>query len=139
LIWRQPGRSGATTPRPSLPSRGVECWPGARNIQGQTNGGGDNATFRLFQLARIRISMTGRLGLRLRFNQSVGTNRRGGPSSDRPAAVQHTARPRQLLCSDVAALFKLFDKRHRRRFGSRGGALQDPVKIGRVRQARVRL
>src|SRR5215472_5290380 len=30
-IWRQLGRSGATTPAPSLPSRGVECWPGARN------------------------------------------------------------------------------------------------------------
>ena len=54
--------------------------------------------------------MTGRLGLRLRLNQSIGANRRGGPSSDRPAAVQHAARPRQLLCSDVTALFKLFDK-----------------------------
>ena len=29
LIWRQPGISGATIPPPSLPSRGVGCWPGA--------------------------------------------------------------------------------------------------------------
>jgi hypothetical protein len=33
LIWRQPGRSGATTPPPSLPSPGVGCWPGARNTR----------------------------------------------------------------------------------------------------------
>ena len=58
--------------------------------------------------ARIRISMTGRLGLRLRLNQSIGANRRGGPGSDHPAAVQRAARPRKSLCSDVAALFKLF-------------------------------
>ena len=31
--------------------------------------------------------MPGRLGLRLRLNQSIGANRRGGPGSDHPAAV----------------------------------------------------
>jgi hypothetical protein len=38
----------------------------------------------LDQCARIRISTTGRLGLRLRLNQSVGANQRGGSGPDHP-------------------------------------------------------
>jgi len=139
LIWRQPGISGATIPPPSLPSRGVGCWPGARNTQGQTKGSGESAKLRLYQLRPDQIYMTGRLGLRLRPNQSIGANRRGGPSSDHPAALQRAARPRKSLCSDITAPVQAVLTKHRRRFGTCGGARQDPVKIGRARQAPVRL
>ena len=74
-----------------------------RNTQGQTKGSGDSATLHLYQLRPDQIYMTGRLGLRLRPNQSIGANRRGGPSSDHPAALQRAARPRKSLCSDITA------------------------------------
>jgi hypothetical protein len=105
---------------------------------GPDQGGGDSATLRLYQLRPDRISMTGRLGLRLRLNQSIGANRRGGSGSDHPAAVRRAARPRKSLCPTSPLCLSCFDKRHRRRFGPRGGALQDPVKIGRAHQAPVR-
>jgi hypothetical protein len=35
FVWRQHGKSGATTPEPSLPSRGVECWRGGKRSAAQ--------------------------------------------------------------------------------------------------------
>ena len=138
LIWQQPGRSGATTPAPSLPSRGVGCWPGARNTGGQTKGG-DSATLRLYRLRPDQGLHDGRLGLRLRLNNPSGEPTRWSqvltipPRSSARCVLGSRRVPTSPLCSSA------FDKGHRRRFGPRGGALQDPVKIGRARQAPVRL
>jgi len=62
----------------------------------------------------------------LRLNQSIGANRRGGAGSDHPRGparrvFANRCVPTPPLCSSR------FDKRRRRRFGPRGGALQGPV------------
>jgi hypothetical protein len=55
------------------------------------------------------------------------------PRSSAPRVFANRCIPPPPLCSSR------FDKRRRRRFGPRGDALQDSVKIGRARQAPVNL
>src|SRR6516164_2668839 len=68
LIWRQLGKSGAMTPPPSLPLRGVGCWPGVRNTRRGRPKVDDSATLRLDQLRPDQDLHDVRLGLRLRLN-----------------------------------------------------------------------